>query len=99
MSLQYLRGGIPRYMSGTANATEWSKHEVPGGVANALVLKNNGSVVLNVALSEEDAAAGIGWPIPAGETIGPWPAEVASIWTKSASATAGWVAMAFVRRG
>ena len=94
----YLRGGIPRKISGTAVATGWSRHDFPDGVANFLVFVNNGAVAVEIALSKEDADAGVGWTIAAGKDIA-WPAECASIWVKAASSTAAWVAMAFIRRG
>ncbi|MCU0912940.1 MAG: hypothetical protein MUC88_00080 [Planctomycetes bacterium] len=99
MSAMYIRGGIPRFLAGGADATAWSRFEFPDGPCNSLVFKNTGANPLLLALSKEDADAGVGWTVGNGVTVGPWPAESATIWVKATVSTTTWEALAFIRRG
>lgn len=101
----YLRGGIPTLITGSVTASDVSKFEIPGGVANHFLLQNlDAAIDLKLYFSQADADAdrGILVPAPLGSPGNPLelPAEISTFWLKSASTgTVQFAAVALLRRG
>lgn len=100
MAPQYIRGGMPRKISGTASVTESQIPIMPfGGVTNHVVIKNTGGTnALLVCFDAADVTRGEFWTIAAGGEIS-WPVETGDVWVKSGAATTTYEIMAFIRRG
>lgn len=97
MSAVYLRGGIPRHVTGTtaiATAQQWLWS---GGVANHLWFQNTGTGAIVLSFTADDAAADRGISVAAGADY-LLPAEIADFYTKSAAAET-FQAVVFIRRG
>lgn len=95
----YLRGGLPRKVSGDANTSDWSEYPVPGGNANAVILKNTGANIVLFALSKEMRDKDEGWAVAVSGETTLLPAELGSIWVKSTGGASTFDALVFVRRG
>lgn len=100
MAPQYIRGGMPRKISGTASATADQIFIMRyGGVTNHVVIKNTGGTnALLVCFDAVDFSNGEFWTIAAGAEIS-WPVETGDIWVKAGAATTTYEIMAFIRRG
>lgn len=91
MSAIYLRGGIPVIVTGVApgNVSPMAEFRFKGGISNHIAISNLDEVTdMLVCFTPEDAAAGIGFPIPAkpGSCGNPLelPAEVGPFFVRSA---------------
>jgi len=100
MSAIYLRGGLPRKISGSAEVTQWDEFPVCGGQANAVIVRNTGSTnPLFVAFGREMKDANEGWEVAKSSETVLLPAEFGSIWVKSTGGATTFEALVFVRRG
>lgn len=107
MSAVYLRGGIPVLVTGVApgNASDMACFRFPGGITNHIAISNLDELTdMLVSFTPADAAAGVGFPIPAkpGSCGNPLelPAEVGPFWVRSAGAgPVNFRAIGCLRRG
>lgn len=107
MSAQYLRGGMPSPLVGTATTTV-GQHQIGRpdrgmGISNFLHFENRGANDIVLAFSVADMTAGRTITIPTGlGVIGnplSLPVEAANIWVKTLVGAAAFTLLALLRRG